>query len=236
MISLADYYHNLCKGPADPALPDKFAKYQNELLAWNSQFNLTAIRSPEEIETRHFMDSLSLLPVIQQHKAHSLIDIGSGAGFPGIPLKIADPSLHVVLVESVEKKAAFCRHIIQTLGLENAEVVTERAEALGQNKRYREQFDCAVARAVAALPVLLEYLLPLVRLGGIAIAQKSTSVDDEVLQARNACAVLGGGEMHIEPVVIPGVDAERNLVVIEKIKSTPAVYPRRVGLPAKKPL
>ncbi|HOJ01774.1 MAG TPA: 16S rRNA (guanine(527)-N(7))-methyltransferase RsmG [Anaerolineaceae bacterium] len=236
MISLADYYHNLCKGPAVPALPDKFAKYQNELLAWNSQFNLTAIRSPEEIETRHFMDSLSLLPVIQQHKAHSLIDIGSGAGFPGIPLKIADPSLHVVLVESVEKKAAFCRHIIQTLGLENAEVVTERAEALGQNKRYREQFDCAVARAVAALPVLLEYLLPLVRLGGIAIAQKSTSVDDEVLQARNACAVLGGGEMHIEPVVIPGVDAERNLVVIEKIKSTPAVYPRRVGLPAKKPL
>jgi len=149
MISLADYYHNLCKGPAVPALPDKFAKYQNELLAWNSQFNLTAIRSPEEIETRHFMDSLSLLPVIQQHKAHSLIDIGSGAGFPGIPLKIADPSLHVVLVESVEKKAAFCRHIIQTLGLENAEVVTERAE--GRARRGSPAGAAGISAAVGTL-------------------------------------------------------------------------------------
>jgi len=210
--------------------------YLQELLSWNAQFNLTAIRSAEEIETKHFMDSLSLLPTLQQYQVHSLIDIGTGAGFPGIPLKIVDPSLHLVLVESVEKKAAFCRHIIQTLNLQDTQVVVERAEAIGQNKLYREQFDCAAARAVAPLPVLLEYLLPLVRVGGIIIAQKSASVDEEVAQAKNACAILGGGKIHVEPVTIPGLDAARNLVIVVKSKPTPAIYPRRVGLPAKKPL
>jgi len=182
------------------------------------------------------MDSLSLLPTLQQYQVHSLIDIGTGAGFPGFPLKIVDPALHVVLVESVEKKAAFCRHIIQKLDLKETEVVVERAEAVGQNILYREQFDCAAARAVAPLPVLLEYLLPLVHVGGIIIAQKSASVDEEIAQAKNACAILGGGKMHIEPVTIPGLDAVRNLVIVEKRRSTPAAYPRRVGLPAKKPL
>jgi 16S rRNA (guanine527-N7)-methyltransferase len=236
MTTLADYYFNLCRKSATPEILQAFTKYQSELLEWNAQFNLTAIRSAEEIETKHFMDSLSLLPTLQQYQVHSLIDIGTGAGFPGIPLKIVDPALHLVLVESVEKKASFCRHIIQTLDLKDAEVVVERAEAIGQNKLYREQFDCAVARAVAPLPVLLEYLLPLVRVGGIIIAQKSASVDQEIAQAKNACAILGGGKMHIEPVTIPGLDAVRNLGIVEKRRSTPAAYPRRVGLPAKKPL
>jgi len=236
MTTLTDYYHTLSGQSASPALLDKLAQYQTELLAWNAQFNLTAIRSAEEIETKHFMDSLSLLPTLQQYHVHSLIDIGTGAGFPGIPLKIADPSLRLVLVESVEKKAKFCQHIIQTLDLSDTEVIVERAEVLGQNQTYREQFDCAVARAVAALPILLEYLLPLIHVGGIVIAQKSAAVDDEIRLARNACAILGGGELKIEPVSIPGLDVTRNLVIIKKVKPTPSIYPRRVGLPAKKPL
>ncbi|MGV8025175.1 MAG: 16S rRNA (guanine(527)-N(7))-methyltransferase RsmG [Anaerolineaceae bacterium] len=236
MTTLSDYYQKLCGEPPSPQILHAFAQYQSELLAWNAQFNLTAIRSAEEIETKHFMDSLSLLPTLREYKVHSLIDIGTGAGFPGIPLKIVDLALHVVLVESVEKKAAFCRHILQTLDLKDAEVAVERAEALGQNGLYREQFDCAAARAVAPLPVLLEYLLPLVRVGGIVIAQKSTAVDEEISQAKNACTILGGTEIYLEPVTIPGLDAARNLVIVVKSKPTPAVYPRRVGLPAKKPL
>ena len=236
MTTLAEYYHILCKKPAEPAVLDEFARFQAELLDWNAQFNLTAIRSPEEIESKHFMDSISLLPSLQQHHVHSLIDVGTGAGFPGIPLKIADPSLRLVLVESVEKKAKFCRHIVQLLELDDTDVIVERAEALGQNKTCREQFDCAVARAVAPLSILLEYLLPLVHVGGIVVAQKSAAVEDEIRLARNACAILGGGEMKIEPVHIPGLDVTRNLVIVEKIKPTPPIYPRRVGLPAKKPL
>jgi 16S rRNA (guanine527-N7)-methyltransferase len=236
MTTLAEYYQTHSGKPASPPLLQAFQVYQEQLLEWNAQFNLTAIRSAEEIETKHFMDSLSLLPTLQQYQVHSLIDIGTGAGFPGIPLKIADPTLHLVLVESVEKKAAFCRHILQTLELKNAEVVVDRAEALGQDTLYREQFDCAVARAVAALPILLEYLLPLVKIGGIVIAQKGTAVEEEISLAKNACAILGGGEIRLEPISIPGLDAARNLVIVEKRKATPAAYPRRVGVPAKKPL
>ncbi len=236
MTNLAEFYQNLGKEPISPEMLNQFIHYRNQLLEWNNQFNLTAIRTPEEIETKHFMDSLSLLPTLQKYQVKSLIDIGTGAGFPGIPLKIVDPSLKLVLVESVEKKANFCRHIIQTLNLKDAGVVVERAETIGQDKAYREQFDCTAARAVAALPVLLEYLLPLVHVGGIVIAQKSAAVEDEIKQAKNACAILGGGTMQVEPIIIPGLDAERALVIIEKVKPTPAAYPRRVGLPAKKPL
>ena len=236
MTTLAEYFYGLCKEPLSPMAFNQFIQYQKELLEWNSRFNLTAIRSPEEIETKHFMDSLSLLPTLQQYQVKSLIDIGTGAGFPGIPLKIVDPALKLVLVESVEKKAKFCQHILQTLDLKDTSVVIERAETLGQDKTYRAQFDCAVARALAVLPLLLEYLLPLVHVGGIVIAQKSASVKEEVRQAKNACAILGGGEMRVEPITIPCLDAERTLVIIEKVKPTPAIYPRRVGLPAKKPL
>ncbi len=236
MTTLAAYFHNLCNEKMPSAALDQFNQYQDELLKWNSHFNLTAIRTPEEIESKHFMDSLSLLPTLQKYQVKSLIDVGTGAGFPGIPLKIVDPTLKLVLVESVEKKAKFCQHIIQTLDLKDASVMAERVEAIGQNKDYREQFDCAVARAVAALPVLLEYLLPLVHVGGLVIAQKSAAVEDESKQAKNACAILGGGKMQVEPVTIPGLEAERTLVIIEKVKPTPAAYPRRVGLPAKKPL
>jgi 16S rRNA (guanine527-N7)-methyltransferase len=213
-----------------------FQRFSSELLDWNQKFNLTAIRTPEEIESKHFMDALSLLPTLRHYRVGSLIDVGTGAGFPGIPIKIVQPDLHLVLVESVEKKAGFCRHIVTTLELVDVEVVAERAEAVGQNRQYREQFDCAVARAVAALPILLEYLLPLVRVGGIVIAQKGASAGQEMEQAKNACAILGGGKMHSEKVHIPGLDDERYLIIVEKLRNTPAQYPRRIGLPAKKPL
>jgi len=214
----------------------KFILYRSELQKWNTQFNLTAIRTLEEIESKHFMDALSLLPTLQHYRVSSLIDIGTGAGFPGIPLKIVRSDLRLVLVESVEKKAGFCRHITSILELSDVKVLTERAEAVGQNRQYREQFDCAVARAVAALPILLEYLLPLVRVGGIVIAQKGASAGQEMEQAKNACAILGGGKMHSERVHIPGLDDERYLIIVEKIRNTPEQYPRRIGLPARKPL
>jgi len=149
MTTLAAYFHNLCNEKMPSAALDQFNQYQDELLKWNSHFNLTAIRTPEEIESKHFMDSLSLLPTLQKYQVKSLIDVGTGAGFPGIPLKIVDPTLKLVLVESVEKKAKFCQHIIQTLDLKDASVMAERVEAIGQNKDYREQFDCADSIIVA---------------------------------------------------------------------------------------
>ena len=236
MQNLFDHYRTLASESMPAAYKAAFQHFSSELLDWNQKFNLTAIRTPEEIESKHFMDALSLLPALQHYRVGSLIDIGTGAGFPGIPLKIVQPDLHLVLVESVEKKAGFCRHIVSTLELADVEVVAERAEAIGQNRQYREQFDCAVARAVAALPILLEYLLPLVRVGGIVIAQKGGSAGQEMEQAKNACAILGGGKMHSEKVHIPGLDDERYLIIVEKVRNTPAQYPRRIGLPARKPL
>lgn len=236
MQNLFDYYHSLTGDGMPAACQAAFQRFSSELLDWNQKFNLTAIRTPEEIESKHFMDAFSLLPTLQHYRVSSLIDIGTGAGFPGIPLKIVQPDLHLVLVESVEKKAGFCRHITSILELSDVEVLAERAETVGQNRQYREQFDCAVARAVAALPILLEYLLPLVRVGGIVIAQKGASAGQEMEQAKNACAILGGGKMHSERVHIPGLDDERYLIIIEKVRNTPAQYPRRIGLPAKKPL
>jgi len=236
MSILADYYSSLFGEALPSEILNAFAQYQKELLMWNEKINLTAIRTPEEIEIKHFMDSLSILPILQEYHVHSLIDIGTGAGFPGIPLKIVQPSLRVVLVDSIEKKTEFCRHIISTLQLKDIEVVTARAETVGQNEIYRERFDCAVARAVASLPVLLEYLLPLVHISGIAIAQKSASIAEEITQADKACIVLGGKEMRVETVTIPHLDAVRKLVIVEKQNTTPASYPRRIGLPAKKPL
>ncbi len=236
MKELFNYINTLEIDPISRKQSLAFTNYQQVLLDWNTRINLTAIREESEVEVKHFMDSLSLYPTLRKHKVASLIDIGTGAGFPGIPLKILDPLLKLVLVESIEKKARFCQHILDTLQLQDAQVVVERAEAVGQNAAHREQYDCAVARAVAALPVLLEYLLPLVRVGGIAIAQKSAAVEEELAQARNACAILGGADMHVQQVTIPGLDAERNLVIVEKVKPTPATYPRRIGLPSKKPL
>lgn len=212
------------------------ARYEQELLDWNSHTNLTAIRSSQEVRTKHFLDSLTCLLAFRETPPERLIDVGTGAGFPGIPLKILYPKMQLTLVESVGKKVDFCRHIVRTLNLTNVDVVQERAEALGQSPAHREKYDWAVARAVAILPVLAEYLLPLVRVGGSMLAMKGESGPAEAHAAEHAMRLLGGHLRQLVPVTLPGVVEERYLVVVDKLAATPNSYPRRVGLPAKKPL
>ena len=211
-------------------------KFENELLAWNAKFNLTAIRDSEGIRTKHFLDSFSCTLAWRDNPPRHLIDVGTGAGFPGIPLKILYPSMALTLVESVGKKAAFCRHAVEVLELGAVEVVTARAEEVGQMPAQRESFDWAVARAVAALPVLAEYLLPLVVVGGRMLAQKGHSGPAEAHHADKALRLLGGQIRQLIPVTLPGVAEERYLVVVDKVAATPAQYPRKPGFPAKKPL
>lgn len=213
-----------------------FERYETELLEWNSRMNLTAIREPEQIRIKHFLDSLTCLCVMRDTPMERVIDVGTGAGFPGIPLKIAHPSLQLTLVESVGKKASFCRHVVEVLGLEGVEVVQERAEVLGQNPRYRESYDWALARAVAKLPVLAEYLLPLTRLGGSMLAMKGESGPHEAHSAEQAIHLLGGRLRKVIPVHLPQVVEERFIVVASKVAATPSGYPRPIGIPLKKPL
>ena len=210
--------------------------YERELVDWNTRFNLTAIRDPQEIHIKHFLDSLTCLVALRETSVGRLIDIGTGAGFPGIPIKIIYPKMQLTLVESVGKKAEFCRHVVKILDLQGVEVVQERAETLGQAPTYREQYDWAVARAVAILPVLAEYLLPLVRVGGSMLAMKGESGPVEAHTAEHAIRVLGGHLRQLLPVTLPGVAEERYLVVIDKVAATPIGYPRKVGVPAKLPL
>lgn len=210
--------------------------YERELIDWNARFNLTAIRNPQEIRIKHFLDSLTCLLAMRDTPLDRLIDIGSGAGFPGIPLKIIYPKTQVTLVESVGKKADFCRHVVKTLNLTGVEVLQERAEVLGQSPLHRESYDWAVARAVAILPVLAEYLLPLVRMGGSMLAMKGESGPAEAHSAENALRLLGGQLRQLVPVTLPGVAEERYLVVVGKTAATPHAYPRRVGVPTKNPL
>lgn len=205
-------------------------------MEWNARFNLTAVRDVEGVRTKHFLDSLTCVLAWKENSPGRLIDIGTGAGFPGIPLKIIQPAMQLTLVESVGKKADFCRLVVQELGLEKVQVLQARAEDLGQQPAHREQYDWAVARAVANLPVLVEYLLPLVRVGGGILAQKGEGGPAEAQQAERAIRLLGGRIRVLTPVLLPGIVEERYLVIIDKIARTPPQYPRRVGLAAKKSL
>ncbi len=213
-----------------------FEHYEQELLDWNAKFNLTAIRDTAGIRRKHFLDSLSCLLAMKENPPARLIDIGTGAGFPGIPLKIALPNLQLTLVESVGKKARFCAHIIETLGLERTTILANRAEEIGQMPAHREAYDWAVARAVANLPILVEYLLPLVHVGGAILAQKGESGPAEAHSAETAARLLGGHLRQVRKVNLPGVADDRYLIVIDKIAATPPSFPRRVGIPSKTPL
>ena len=213
-----------------------FQTYEDELITWNQQVNLTAIDTADQIRTKHFLDSISTICVLRGSPLNSLVDVGTGAGFPGIPLKILFPEMRLILIESVGKKAAFCQHLVNCLGLNGVEIITERAESLGQNPQHRERYDWAVARAVAILPVLTEYLLPFVRVGGAMLAMKGEQAPAEVHRAEHAIKVLGGHVRKLTPITLPGVAEERYLVVVDKVAATPPHYPRRVGVPSKKPL
>ena len=210
--------------------------YEKELLEWNQKFNLTAIRDSESIRTKHFLDSFSCVLAWKASPPNQVIDVGTGAGFPGIPLKILYPSLKLTLVESVGKKAMFCQHIVRVLGLEHVDVIQARAEDLGQNPQHREKYDWAIARAVANLNVLSEYLIPLVRLGGAMLAQKGESGPAEAQSAEDAMRLLGGKLKQLIPVNLPSVAEDRYLVVVEKVAATPPKYPRKPGIPMKQPL
>lgn len=236
MQSLFDDAEKYFHTPLTPAQRTAFEIYERELLEWNQKFNLTAIRDAEGIRIKHFLDSLSCLSVMKALSNERVIDVGTGAGFPGIPLKIVRPELRLTLVESVGKKAGFCSHLVDVLQLNNVQVLTLRAEEVGRLPNHRAQYDWAVARAVAGLPILAEYLLPLLKIGGTMLAQKGESAHLEVQSCANAFNILGGELESILPVALPGVVEERFLVSIRKRSATPQTYPRPVGMPSKKPL
>jgi len=213
----------------------QFEMYATMLVEWNQKMNISAIRTIDDIWVKHFCDSLSLLSMFKDDFPKSWIDIGTGGGFPGIPIKIMKPEIELALVDSVEKKIDFCRNVLELIGL-NANVIKARAEDLGQDPVYREYFECTCARAVASLPILCEFLLPLTKVGGYMLIQKGGNAYEELNQAERALSTLGGELEKIEKIKIRGVKEDRFLIKIRKIRPTPSQYPRRVGMPAKRPL
>jgi 16S rRNA (guanine527-N7)-methyltransferase len=213
-----------------------FNRYRQLLLEWNSVHNLTAIREPEEIRVKHFLDSLSLVLVLRGKIPARMVDVGTGAGFPGLVVKILYPQVQLTLIESVSKKLEFCQLVVEALDLEEVTFLHERAEKAGCEPQHRETYDLAVARAVATLPVLAEYLLPLVRRGGMVVAMKGETAPAEAHSAEHAIQLLGGHLRKLLPITLPGVAEERYLVIIDKQAPTPQGYPRRTGIPNKRPL
>jgi len=215
---------------------NQLTQFSTFVLKWNQQLNLTAITDPKEFWIKHIYDSLTCLPLICAGNDLSVIDIGTGAGFPGIPIKIAYPEIRLTLVESIKKKADFCRRAVEELGLLGVQVLAQRAETIGQADQHRARYDWAVARAVAPLTVLVEYLLPLVPIGGCALAQKGGNAGEEISRARHAIQTLGGAIDQVHDLELPEDAGSRTLITIKKMRATPAKYPRRAGTPKKNPL
>ena len=222
--------------PADlERIVGQLERYRELLLTWNARFNLTAITDEQGVLIRHFVDSLTVLKVLP-NRPLSLLDVGSGPGFPGIPLKLARPDLTVTVMDSTAKKVRFCAEVIQQLGLTGIRALHGRAEEMAHQSFFREQFDVVTARAVAPLPTLVEYLMPFVRPGGLCIAMKGSDAENEAAQAMRAIGVLGGRLSRLEPVQLPGLPDKRALIVIEKVSLTLPLYPRQGGGPRTAPL
>lgn len=213
---------------------EQFYKYMNLLIEWNEKMNLTAITEPKEIILKHFIDSITILKYIDDNS--KLVDVGTGAGFPGVPLSIMNPTLKITLVDSLNKRLIFLQEVVKELNLKNIEIVHTRAEEFGQNKNYREKFDIATSRAVANLATLSEYLVPLVKIGGKIISMKASNAKEEINDAQKAIEVLGGKIEKIEEFDLPESDIGRTIIIIDKNKCTPAIYPRKAGTPAKEPI
>lgn len=213
---------------------NKFYKYMNLLIEWNKKINLTAIVKPEEIILKHFIDSLTINSYIDEKQ--KLVDVGTGAGFPGIPIKIYRPDLKVVLVDSLNKRINFLNEVIEKLELRNIETVHSRIEDFGKNNKYRESFDIVTARAVANLSVLSEYLLPLANIGGKCICMKGNEISEECDNGKKAIDILGGKILNIDSFKLPYSDISRNIIVLQKTNKTPSKYPRKAGMPNKEPL
>jgi 16S rRNA (guanine527-N7)-methyltransferase len=230
-----------------------FRRYRQELLAWQSRANLTAITDDEGIQIKHFLDSLSCLLAVPPARPTAaimpvaseiclmrpdtrVIDVGTGAGFPGLPLKIICPAIKLTLLEATGKKVEFLKHIVELLDLRGVTVLKNRAEELGISAEHRERYDWAVARAVAEMPTLMEYLLPFVKIGGRALAQKGEDAPAEVARAETAIVHLGGQLNRLIPIELTGIAETRYLVVVDKVAATPDKYPRRSGVPSKHPI
>lgn len=225
---------NELKIETDEKIQEQFYTYMELLIKWNENINLTAITEPKEVLQKHFIDSLTILPYIKENK--SVIDVGTGAGFPGIPVKIAKESTKVTLLDALNKRLNFLNEVINNLGLSNIETIHSRAEEAGKNKVLRESFDIAVSRAVAPLNILVEYLLPLVKIGGKCICMKGSNVEEEINNSKKAIEVLGGKIEKVEEFTLPSSDIKRSIIVIKKVSQTPAKYPRKPGTPAKEPI
>jgi 16S rRNA (guanine527-N7)-methyltransferase len=235
-VDLSEMVSSLLGIRLTPKQREAFAWYAAEMLRWNEKINLTAITNPDQVEIKHFLDSLSCLLVREFRPPGRVIDVGTGAGFPGLPLKIALPGFQFTLVESIAKKADFCRHVVEELALAEVEIVNARAEQLGHDPRHREAYDWGLARAVASLPTLLEYVIPFLQVGGRAILQKGDAAPAEVHESGAALQLLGAEVETLKPVELPRVPETRHLVVVHKFAGTPADYPRRVGVPSRRPL
>lgn len=213
---------------------EMFFNYMNLLLEWNEKINLTAITEEKEVIVKHFVDSLTIAKYIPE--GASLVDVGTGAGFPGIPLKIIREDLKITLLDSLQKRINFLDVVIKELNLKNVETIHARVEEFGKNSKYRESFEVATSRAVANLSTLTEYLLPLVKVGGIAVCMKGSSIEEELETSKKAINVLGGKVSNVFEFDLPKTDIKRNLVIVDKINKTPSKYPRKPGMPSKEPI
>lgn len=213
---------------------EMFYNYMNLLIEWNEKINLTAIVEPKEVILKHFVDSLTISKYLKD--GDKVIDVGTGAGFPGIPNKIYNDELNVTLLDSLKKRTIFLDEVINNLKLGNIKSIHGRVEEIAQNKEYREKFDIVTSRAVAQLNILLEYMLPLVKVGGRCICMKGSEIEEELNNAKIALQILGGEIEKVEAFELADSEMKRNLVVIKKVKNTPNKYPRKAGTPSKEPL
>lgn len=215
---------------------DQFSRYFELLVEWNEKVNLTAITEKNEVYLKHFYDSITPSFFFDFSKVKSICDVGAGAGFPSLPIKICYPHLHVTIIDSLKKRISFLEQLIIQLNLTNVELVHARAEDAGKNKNYRESFDVVTARAVANMAVLSEYCLPLSRIEGTFIALKGANAEEELLSATNAISLLGGEVSKYETFFLPQEESERAIIFVKKLKKTPKKYPRKAGTPNKQPL